>query len=123
MLPSGRAQARSRRLFLLRLVGFSAHYGGGLAKTEALLRVAVTQIFCAGCSPLENLDGGPCSASAAQPNTAPCFTAFFSTLRTLNPGLHQSLHRTVPQAQTPGESLEHNGPAEPSETRKVYGTQ
>ena len=32
ILPSGRAQARSRRLFFLRLVGFSAHYGGGLQK-------------------------------------------------------------------------------------------
>ena len=36
-----------------------------LAKTGALLRVAVCQMFCAGHSPLEHLDGGPNSGSAA----------------------------------------------------------
>ena len=67
---------------LLRLAGFSGAPRRALVKTGARLRVAVAQISGAGRSPLANLDGGPCSASAVsatgsasatQPEPPPCF--------------------------------------------------
>ena len=67
---------------LLRLADFCGAGRSPLAKTGALLRVAVAQICSAGRRPLAYLDGCPCSASpvsaagsgsATQPTTAPCF--------------------------------------------------
>ena len=73
---------RGRCVCLLRLADFCFAPRRGLAKTGALLRVAVAQICGADRSPLAYLDGCPCSASpvstagsgsAPQPSTAPCF--------------------------------------------------
>ena len=61
---------RGRCVCLLRLADFCGAGRGPLAKTGALLRVAVAQICSAGRRPLAYLDGCPCSASLHLPQAA-----------------------------------------------------
>ena len=94
---------------------FATRHGGHLQKSECGSGLRCPAFASGVVAPLQKTDRCPCSASAAQPTTASCFVHWTR----LSPCLASYRAAGTNVRNAP----EHNGPAEVSETRKVYGTQ